>query len=162
MAALPEGFLIRAAHADDVPAVARLEGEVFPDPWPARLYLQEVGQPLRFQRVVLDAGGSLAAYIFACWQVDELHILKIATHPCYQGRGLAKALLDMARVEGEGRGSRGLILEVRPSNTRAINLYRALGYRLIARRPHYYGDGEDALVMYLALGGGGDAQARRG
>jgi ribosomal-protein-alanine N-acetyltransferase len=160
MAALPDGFRIRPATEGDVPAVASVEGEVFPDPWPARLYLQEVGQPLRFQRVVLDAEGVLAAYLFACWQVDELHVLKIATHPHHQGRGLARALLALARSEAETHGGRGLILEVRPSNSRAIELYRTLGYRLIARRPHYYGDGEDAFVMYLALAGG-DAPARR-
>lgn len=151
MAAIPAGTLIRAASVEDVPAIAAIESEVFPDPWPARLYLQEVGQPLRFQRVAEDEAGRLIAYLFATWQVDELHVLKVATHPLAQSRGLATALLEMAVEETASRRGRGLILEVRPSNSRAIRLYAHHGYRLIARRPHYYSDGEDALVLYLSV-----------
>ena len=131
--------------------MAALEAEVFPDPWPAHLYLQEVGQPLRFQRVVYTEDGYLAAYLFACWQVDELHVLKVATHPLHEGKGLATSLMAEARVEAERASARGLVLEVRPSNRRAIRLYRHLGYDVVGRRPRYYADGEDALVMTLEL-----------
>ena len=152
MSALAQGYLIRAARTEDIPAVAALEAEVFPDPWPQHLYLQEVGQPLRVQRVVYTEAGYLAGYLFACWQLDELHVLKVATHPLHEGRGLASALMDEARAEAAGSGGRSLILEVRPSNRRAYRLYRHLGYTVLGRRPRYYADGEDALVMSLALG----------
>jgi len=152
MAALAKGFLIRTAREEDVPVVAALEAEVFPDPWPAHLYMQEVGQPLRFQRVVYTEDGYLAGYLFACWQVDELHVLKVATHPLHEGKGLATSLMAEARVEAERASARGLVLEVRPSNRRAIRLYRHLGYDVVARRPRYYADGDDALVMSLKLG----------
>jgi len=151
MAALPEGYVIRQARREDVPEVARLEAVAFPDPWPAHLYLTEVGQPLRFQRVVCDGQGVLVAYLFACWQVDELHILKVATSPLHEGRGLATTLLEAAREEALRRRGRGVILEVRPSNRRAFALYRRLGYAAIGRRPRYYSDGEDAIVMFLSL-----------
>jgi len=151
MAAIPDGLLIRPAAVADIPAVAAIEAEVFPDPWPARLYLQEVGQPLRFQQVAVDDAGRIVAYLFATWQVDELHILKVATHPYFQRKGVATALLELAGDEALAQRGRGLILEVRPSNARAIRLYSHLGYRLIARRPHYYSDGEDALVLYAAV-----------
>jgi ribosomal-protein-alanine N-acetyltransferase len=151
MAALPQGFLIRPVDAEDIPGVAALETRVFPDPWPIHLYAQEVRQPLRFQRVVFNADGYLAAYLFACWQADELHILKVATHPMYQGVGVASTLLAEAAGEARRERGRGIILEVRPSNHRAVQLYRRLGYHVIGRRPRYYSDGEDALVMFLAL-----------
>ncbi len=151
MAALAQGYLSRPARVEDVPPVAALEAEVFSDPWPAHLYLQEVGQPLRFQRVVFTEAGFLAGYLFACWQVDELHVLKVATHPLHEGRGIATSLLDEARYEVKRAGARGLVLEVRPSNRRAIRLYRHLGYGIITRRPHYYANGEDAFVMGLDL-----------
>jgi len=152
MSALPEGYLIRPARTEDIPAVAALEAEVFPDPWPQHLYLQEVGQPLRFQRVIYTAAGYLAGYLFACWQLDELHVLKVATHPLHEGRGVASALMEEAKSEAVRSGARSLVLEVRPSNRRAYRLYRYLGYEVLGRRPRYYADGEDALVMCLALG----------
>jgi ribosomal-protein-alanine acetyltransferase len=158
MAALPQGFLIRDAQPDDVPFVSGLESQVFPDPWPAHLYAQEIHQALRFQRVVFNADGYLSAYLFACWQADELHVLKVATHPMYQGIGLATTLLNEAAAEAVRGNGRGIILEVRPSNHRAVMLYRHLGYRVIGRRPRYYSDGEDALVMFLATGAGGLSQ----
>ncbi len=151
MAALPQGFLIRTAQVEDVSAVAALEAEVFPDPWPSHLYIQEVGQPLRFQRVVHTESGYLAGYLFACWQLDELHVLKVATHPLHEGKGVATTLLAEARHEAQQAGARALVLEVRPSNRRAFRLYRTLGYEVLARRPRYYADGEDALLMCLAL-----------
>jgi len=151
VSALAQGFQSRTARTEDIPAVAALEAEVFTDPWPQHLYLQEVGQPQRFQRVVYSEDGYLAAYLFACWQLDELHVLKVATHPLYEGRGLATTLLEEAHAEAVRSAARGLLLEVRPSNRRAIRLYRFLGYELLGRRPRYYADGEDALVMCLAL-----------
>ncbi|MCX7895709.1 MAG: ribosomal protein S18-alanine N-acetyltransferase [Thermoanaerobaculum sp.] len=147
MASLPEPFLWREPHFSDLAAVAQLEALVFPDPWPEGLFATEVGQPNRFQRVVLAPSGALAAYLFAAWQVDDLHILKVATHPQYQGRGLATALLQAALEEAENKGGRSLTLEVRVSNRRAIELYRRLGYLIAGRRSRYYQDGEDAYVM---------------
>jgi len=151
MAALPEPFVWREPTFDDLPKVAALEQLVFTDPWPEALYASELGQPDRFQRVVFAPSGELVAYLFACWQVDELHILKVATHPSFQGMGLATALLQAAWEEGVRRKGEALTLEVRVSNRRAIELYQRLGYRVVGRRPRYYQDGEDALVMTAPL-----------
>lgn len=150
-AALPEPFSWREPRFEDLPAVAELERLVFPDPWPEALYASEIGQPDRFQLLAFAPSGDLAAYLFASWQADELHILKVATHPRYQGRGLATALLQAAQEEAKRKKGIGLVLEVRVSNRRAIQLYQRLGYRLIGRRSAYYHDGEDALVMQLSL-----------
>lgn len=149
MAALPEGLEMRPAQVADVAAVAALEAALFPDPWPRHLFLQEVAQPLRFQRVIVDRYGYLAAYLFACWQADELHILKVATHPRHQRQGLASLLLNEALREARRQRGRGLILEVRPSNRGAFLLYCRLGYQVLGRRARYYSDGEDATVMFL-------------
>jgi len=44
-------------------------------------------------------------------------------------------------------GGETVTLEVRERNTPAIALYRGLGFSVAGRRPRYYGDGEDALIM---------------
>jgi ribosomal protein S18 acetylase RimI-like enzyme len=42
-------------------------------------------------------------------------------------------------------------LEVAESNLHAILLYQALAYETVGRRPRYYRDGQDALVMVKVL-----------
>lgn len=148
---LPAGYVMRPATVDDLPAIAAIEAEVFVDPWASHLYLQEIGQPLRYQRIVATDTGFVVAYLFAVWQFDEMHILKVATHPIYAGRQIASALLAVARDEVANCRGRGLLLEVRPSNHRAIRLYHRIGYHTIGRRPGYYVNGEDALVMQFEL-----------
>ena len=54
------------------------------------------------------------------------------------------ALFDVA-IE---RGAEHLTLEVRPSNTAAIDLYRRFGFVAAGTRLRYYPDGEDATVMW--------------
>jgi ribosomal-protein-alanine N-acetyltransferase len=49
-----------------------------------------------------------------------------------------------------------MFLEVRPSNPKAIKLYRSLGFNEIGMRPGYYpaanGKREDAIVMARIIG----------
>jgi ribosomal-protein-alanine N-acetyltransferase len=56
-------------------------------------------------------------------------------------------------MEAVGRrvGVRSVFLEVRPSNREALGLYRSRGFQVVGRRPEYYDDGEDALLMTLEL-----------
>ncbi|MDC6131644.1 ribosomal-protein-alanine N-acetyltransferase, partial [Burkholderia gladioli] len=49
----------------------------------------------------------------------------------------------------------GMLLEVRPSNPRAIRLYERFGFEVVGRRKNYYPakhrTREDAIVMRLPL-----------
>ena len=40
------------------------------------------------------------------------------------------------------------VLEVRESNQKAIKLYQKFGFKTASVREKYYGDGENALVMF--------------
>jgi ribosomal-protein-alanine acetyltransferase len=101
----------------------------------------------RFQRVITDVGGQLVAYLFTAWQYLDLHVLKVATLPGFRRQGLARRLMEIAERHCSEAGGETITLEVRPSNDDAIALYEALGYQRIGRRPGYYANGEDALVM---------------
>ena len=62
----------------------------------------------------------------------------MAVDPDYQGQGLGRRLMNelISRVKALGVDS--MTLEVRPSNTVAINLYTSLGFRSVGQRPKYY------------------------
>jgi len=79
--------------------------------------------------------------------LDEGHILDVAVHPEYRGHGLGKLLVEHVLAACRQRGAEFVSLEVRPSNSEAIGLYHRLGFDETGRRPRYYHDGEDALLM---------------
>ena len=93
------------------------------------------------------AGGMILARIAA----DEAEILTLAVHPERRRHGLARALLHAAATQAASHGAAALFLEVALRNTAAHALYASAGFTEIARRRRYYADGDDALVMRLAL-----------
>ncbi len=140
-------FSVRAPAPGDVRTLERLEQICFSDPWPGHLLLAEVYAPGRFHRVLTSEGGEILAYLLAAWQYLDLHILKIATRPEFRRRGLAAFLIELAKRHAEVFAGESVTLEVRVSNTGAIALYQELHFQEVGRRPGYYGDGEDALIM---------------
>ena len=55
-------------------------------------------------------------------------------------------------VHGCGRqGDFIAMLEVKASNQGALSLYSKLGFDEVGRRPRYYSDGEDALLLQKQL-----------
>ena len=99
----------------------------------------------------------LWAYCILFPAVDELHLLNITVSPKLRKLGLGKRI--MAAIEGVSAQQKipRIILEVRPSNLAALNLYQSLGYEQIGLRKGYYpqnletGVREDAIVMAKSI-----------
>ena len=97
------------------------------------------------------------AYCILYPAVDELHLLNITVTPKLRKQGLGARL--MAAIEGVASQQKipRIILEVRPSNLNALNLYQKLGYQQIGVRKGYYpadkstGTREDALVLAKSI-----------
>ena len=81
--------------------------------------------------------------------VARLYSLTVA--PEARGQGLARALRAACEADAAGRGAHAVRLEVRVTNSSAIRLYEAGGYRVIATLESYYPDGEAALRMEKSL-----------
>ena len=61
--------------------------------------------------------------------------------------GLMRAALDSAWI----RDARSLFLEVAVHNAPALALYLGMGFQEVGRRPRYYKNGADALVLRCVL-----------
>jgi ribosomal-protein-alanine N-acetyltransferase len=87
--------------------------------------------------------------------VDEAHLLNVAVSAEKQGQGLGRFLLNQAVACARGLGMESVLLEVRPSNTRALEIYERYGFKQIGRRKGYYpaadGQREDAIVMRFGI-----------
>jgi ribosomal-protein-alanine N-acetyltransferase len=151
MSALLESVSLRDARAEDLDTIATLERASFPVPWKREYFESEIGAPHRLNRVALGPRGDLQGYVFCAWAGGEVHVNKIAVAPRGRRRGVATRLMsDVFEFSGAVRAEE-IYLEVRISNQPARAFYRGLGFVEAGRRPAYYFDGEDALVMVKKL-----------
>ncbi len=108
--------------------------------------------------------GTLIGYCVLMPVVDEMHLLNLCVAPLAQGAGAGLTLLREAVRIARTQGLDGLLLEVRPSNHRAIRLYEQFGFASIGRRKNYYPARhrarEDAIVMRYSFAGEGADAAR--
>ena len=102
--------------------------------------------------------GALVAMASGWLVVDELHITVVAVDPLQRRQGLGRQVLQALLSQGQGLGAERATLEVATSNTAAVALYRALGFRDAGIRRGYYRNGDDALIQWLRLPPINDAQ----
>ena len=100
--------------------------------------------------LVRESKKGLAMALIRC-AADGAEILTICVVPDQRGRGHARQLLEHAERLGRDRGVKRVFLEVSVKNEAAQRLYIRAGYSEIARRPGYYVDGSDALLLEKTL-----------
>jgi ribosomal-protein-alanine N-acetyltransferase len=105
--------------------------------------------------VLRDLSYRIAGYFLVMLAVDEAHLLNITIRPDLQSKGLGRYLLDKVGDLARDKNMASVLLEVRPSNERALDVYRRYGFLSIGRRKAYYPAAndtrEDAIVMRLKL-----------
>lgn len=151
------GFIDRAMTEDDIPAVLAMERLACPHPvhaWSEDNYRSSL-RSAYWMRVRTELGtGRIVGVCVAMDGVDEMHLLNIAVDKDWHGAGLARGLLDTLYAFCRQSNVALLWLEVRPSNERALGVYRRQGFVEVGVRKGYYpapGGREDALVMRLDL-----------
>lgn len=132
----------------ELPAVAALEASLQVFPWSAGNFADSLAAG--HSAWVLRQGGELLGFSVFMQVLDEAHLLNIGVGAAHQGLGhgarLLRHVMECARLAGAGK----LFLEVRPSNERAVALYRHFGFRQIGLRKAYYPAAigrEDALIF---------------
>ena len=137
----------------DLPEVLELERSVQSHPWTAKNF--EDALDAGYEAWVLRGASGLAGFCLAMVAPDVIHVLVIAVAPAQQRGGLGRLLLKQIIDCAQQRGQEGLLLEVRPSNSKARAFYDAQGFVQIGHRRDYYPAGkgarEDALVLKKTL-----------
>lgn len=83
--------------------------------------------------------------------IKKGHIVSVAVLPQYRHKGIGQALVTKAMKNMRFYKAELCFLEVRTTNTRAINLYKKLEFQVSRTTKGYYADGEDAYVMTKKL-----------
>ena len=136
---------VTAAHAE---ALAAIHAAAFPpeEVWSSKVISLHLGLPGGFG--LIDARGGL---ILARTIMDEAEILTLAVLPEVRRQGLGRDLLRAAMHQAAATDAHTMFLEVAEDNTPARRLYASLGFIEVGRRKRYYANGDDALVMRVAL-----------
>ncbi len=139
---------IRPATETDIPALVALEQNFPPDDrFPIRTWRRLLrGQSMAYVAVLDAEICGAAVYLYRTGtKVARLYSLTVA--PSHRGKGIAPALLAAGEADARTRGCDRVRLEVRQSNATAIRLYERHHFRVMAKIPSYYPDGETAARM---------------
>lgn len=132
----------------DLDHVAAIEQCTYPFPWTYGVFVDSLAA--NYRAWVARDKGLIVAYALMMVVLDEVHLLNITVAPERQGQGLGKTMLTHLLTDAGEAGCKFMFLEVRPSNTNAIEMYRRFGFVVIGERRGYYpaAEGrENAIVM---------------
>lgn len=139
---------IREATETDLSSIITIANESFTIPWSLKSFLVEFENPNSIVKVA-EINGEVVGFSIIRIIRDEAEVLYLAVKPNHRGKGIATELLRSALEEIKG-SVKSCFLEVRVSNTEAINLYRKMNFQVCGMRKNYYLEPkEDALIMKL-------------
>lgn len=145
-----ERYTIEPLQENHVEAVYDISCAAFPLPWSRDDLRREIQNSKAINLVILSEG-QVAGYLQCWYSYEDADLINIAVHPDFRRRHLAQALLLHLINLLKKKDVENVFLEVRVSNLPAQLLYRSLGFITLSRRPRYYINGEDALVMNLQI-----------
>ncbi len=145
---------LRPMIENDVDAVVEIERSVQSFPWTKGNFLDAL--KAGYTGIVAEQGREIVGFYLLMFAPDLAHLLLIAVSPDHQRKGAGHQLLQHCEKLATQRGSPAILLEVRPSNRKAIDFYLNRGFQQIGTRKDYYpkdrNTREDAWVMEKKLG----------
>lgn len=147
-----EAYQLRLMTEADVQSVMQIEKIAYPFPW-TEGNLRDCLKS-NYYACVLEDGSDMRGYALMSMAAGEAHVLNLCIHPDQQGKGLGRALLHSLEQTARANKVEMLLLEVRASNRRAIELYESMGFNELGCRENYYPNHkgrEDALILAQQL-----------
>lgn len=131
-----------AGRFDLTPQLVEILDDVYgKSPWTLEQVLADLGQPQNWYALAYS-GEELVGFLAMQENLYELEVVQIAVRKEWQGRGIARQLLESLPQEKE------VFLEVREGNTPARTLYQKQGFKEIGcRKGYYHAPTEDAIMM---------------
>ena len=150
---IPEAdVLIRTMKHEDLAHVSDIERRSYDFPWSHGVFRDCL--LAGYQCFVLAHNDEVAGYGILSIAAGEAHILNLCVDPTYRSHGYGERLLDDILFRARTSSVREIFLEVRPTNSYALSLYKKKGFHQVTNRPAYYQarEGrEDACVLAKKL-----------
>jgi [ribosomal protein S18]-alanine N-acetyltransferase len=150
---------IRPVEASHVADLIRIGEETRLSAWSAQSYLDEIKNPdaivLRLVSEENETIGFVVGRLVPGGEIEtriDAEIYNIAIVATHQGQGNGLTLLRSFIRRSSEAGARYVWLEVRESNEKAINFYKANRFEQVQTRPNFYSEPrENAILMRLEL-----------
>lgn len=138
---------IRRWKYEDILRISEMEKECFPlEPWNFKM-LASSFESESFIGILAEDGGEIIGYGGMTIATDTADVDNVAVTEPFRHSGVGTAIIgELSRI-AKGIGVKKLFLEVRVSNSAAMELYIKNGFKGAYARTRYYSDGEDCLVM---------------
>jgi ribosomal-protein-alanine N-acetyltransferase len=146
-------YAIRLMKEEDVLAVTNLENACFIPPYPEKEIRYELNENPVSKLYVALIDNVVVGYLDFMITFDSSSITRLCVGDLYRHQGIASALLNKMIETLKKQKDKVLYvtLEVRASNTEAINLYKKNKFEQVTIKRAYYESGEDAIYMVRSL-----------
>lgn len=133
--------------SEDVLMVAEIEKECFSKPWSEEAIKAAINDDLS-HFIVAKIGNEVVGYGGMYSVMGEGYIYNIAVKRKYRKFGIGTNIVNELVNYSKNKNLKFLSLEVRKSNTPAINLYSNCGFEKVGNRKNFYTNPlEDAIIM---------------
>ena len=143
---------IRPMTLQDLDGVMAIENQIYPYPWTRGIFSDCIR--VGYQCHVYQQNNEIVSYCVLSIGAGEAHVLTVCVREDYQCQGVGHMMMSHMVKLAQITGAESILLEVRPSNEKAIRLYQRLGFIEVGVRPDYYpadDEREDALIMARQL-----------
>ena len=142
----------RPMNESDLADILQIETIAYTHPWTERIFQDclRVG----YCCWVVSRAGIIIGYGVMSVAAGECHLLNLCVHPDEQNRGFGSMMLEKLLYISRKHKADTAFLEVRPSNIKAIQLYRNAGFDEVGMRRNYYPaefGREDAIILARSL-----------
>ena len=132
---------------EDLPKIAQIEKENFRQFWTQKMLEDSFLLPNLLSLVAKNMQNEVVGYIFGLIGDESVDIANLAVAKKHTRQKVATQLLQKFELLARERQIHQLFLEVRVSNSAAMQLYLKSGFVGKYARLRYYDDGEDALIL---------------
>lgn len=131
-----------------IDAVEEIEKQCFSLPWSRQALISQLPDDMHMFVVAENEQGTAIGYVGMMYVLDEGYISNVAVSPEYRRHGIADALISKLISKADEKQLSFVTLEVRESNTAAIELYSKNGFSEVGLRKNYYEKPkENAILM---------------
>ena len=136
---------------NDAIEIAKIENFAFSDDkWSEESFFCELENKNNIW-IKATYGDLIVGYVGAKVSYETAEILKICVAQNFRHKKIATKLFLNLAEKLRDLCVDEIFLEVRATNDPAISFYEGLNFKQVSKRPHYYGDGEDALIYKISI-----------